>query len=195
MKWLPLFALLLMGCPPPHPVSQTRPTRIVRVVVEDGRDMTGWLPWQHKALLKLWPRLDATGYAFVLDARNPDVRVRSYNAGTYCPHGGGEYEPGRPFVWVDPACAHTAEELRFIVGHELLHWLTWRDSQWVGHLCLRGTDASDCHPRVHGVGMFSPFMPDSLEEDTARSVDAHMTAADIELLRVLRSNGVTLPQR
>lgn len=186
MKRLALFAFLLLGCPL-HPVPQPRPTRLVRVVVEDGSDMTGWLPWQHKALLKLWPRLDGTGYAFVLDARNPDVRVRTYNAGTYCPHGGGFYTVNRPFVEVDPACAHTAEELRYLVGHELLHWLQWRDFHWAGHLCLRDTDAPDCHPTVHGEGMLSPFMADSLEEETMRSVHANMTAADLELFRVLRA--------
>ena len=185
MKWLLLFALVLLGCPL-HPVPQPRPTRLVRVVVEDGRDMTGWLPWQHKALLKLWPRLDGTGYAFVLDARNPDVRVRTFDARTLCPHGGGLYEPGRPFVEVDPACAHTAEELRFIVGHELLHWLTWRDSHWVGHLCPHDTDAPDCHATVRGTGLLSPFMADSLEEETMRAVSAVLTPSDLELIRVLR---------
>lgn len=182
--WLVLVNALL-SCIMQHPqASDQRGT--IRVSVEDGRDMTGWLVWQHRALSKLWPRLGATGYMFVIDARNPDVRVRTFDAGPLCPHGGGFYEPGRPFVEVDPACAHTAEELRYLVGHEVMHWLTYRDHGWLGHVCVSGDTASDCHPTVHGVGLLSPIMADTLEAETFRASQARLTEADVELLRVLR---------
>lgn len=183
--WLVLVGALgsciMQGTPTPTPSLG-----VVRVSVVDGRDMTGWLPWQHRALAKLWSRLGATGHTFLVDNRNPDVTVRTFDAGPLCPHGGGLYEPGRPFVEVDPACAHTAEELRFLVGHEVMHWYTQRFHGWVGHLCEAPGDAVDCHPTVHGRGLLSPIMADTLEAETFRSSQAWLSQSDHDLLGVLR---------
>lgn len=187
MKFLLLLALLLAACRTPAP-SAPRPTRVVRVAIEDGVDMTGWLAWQLKALLKLWPRLDGTGYQFVIDQRNPDVRVRTFDAGSACEHGGGRYVVGTPIVEVDPVCMPGAERLRYAVGHEILHWLTWRDAQWAGHLCAQSDASSDCHPTVRGVGMLSPVLPAQLDASGSPlpPPDARLSPDDLRLLRALR---------
>lgn len=187
MKILLTLALLLAACRAPAPAA-ARPERIVRVAVEDASDMTGWLAWQRKALLKLWPRLDGTGYRFVIDERNPDVRVRTFDAGRSCEHGGGRYVLGAPVVEIDPVCVPGSERLRYAVGHELLHWLTWRDARWAGHLC-GGSDVSvDCHPTVRGVGLLSPVLPAQLDASGAAlpPPDAQLSPDDLRLLRALR---------
>lgn len=187
MKKLALTLALFAACTAPPAHETPRPQHVIRVSVEDGADLTGWMNWHRKALLKLWPRLDATGYAFVLDDRAPDVRVRTFDAGSGCAHGGGRYELGRPFVEIDPVCVHGAEELRFAVAHEVLHWLTWRDARWVGHLCVRD-EAPDCHPTVHGTGLLSPVLPadhDANGEPVSAPL-AVLSNDDLRLLRALR---------
>ena len=187
MKFLLTLALLLAACRAPTP-SAPRPTRVIRVAIEDGVDMTGWLAWQTKALLKLWPRLDGTGYQFVIDERNPDVRVRTFDAGHACEHGGGRYVLGAPVVEIDPVCVPGAERLRFAVGHELPHWLTWRDAQWAGHLCGGSDVSTDCHPTVRGVGLLSPVLPAQIDASGAPlpPPDAQLSNDDLRLLRALR---------
>lgn len=187
MKILALLALALLACRPPAPAAP-RPDRVVRVAIEDGSDLTGWLAWQRKALLKLWPRLDGTGYQFVIDQRNPDVRVRTYDAGASCEHGGGRYVVGSPVVEIDPVCVPGAERLRYAVAHELLHWLTWRDARWVGHLCGGSDVSSDCHPTVRGVGLLSPVLPAQLDAsgEPLPPPTAELTTDDLRLLRALR---------
>ena len=54
MKNMLTLTLLLAACRPPAS-AVVRPERVVRVAIENGTDMTGWLAWQRKALLKLWP--------------------------------------------------------------------------------------------------------------------------------------------
>lgn len=188
MKILSLLALLLAACTAPIAPRAPIPTRTIRVAIEDGADLTGWLAWQRKALLKLWPRLDGTGYRFVIDERNPDVRVRTFDAGSGCEHGGGRYVRGAPFVEIDPVCVPGAERLRYAVGHELLHWLTWRGARWAGHLCGGSDVSSDCHPTVRGVGLLSPVLPAQLDASGAPlpPPSAELSPDDLRLLRALR---------
>ena len=186
MKILALVALALLACRPPAPAAP-RPERVVRVAIEDGSDLTGWLPSQRRALSSLWPRLDATGYRFVIDERSPDVLVRTFDA-RGCERSAGEYLLGSRVVTVDPVCTHSDEELRFAVAHELLHWLTWRDAQWAGHLCKHSGDALDCHPTVHGVGVLSPVLGEVEDEYglSLSTADATLSTDDVRLLRALR---------
>lgn len=186
MKILLLFTLLFMACRPQTP-PEVRPARQVRVALEDGTDGTGWFQSHRDALSSLWPRLDSTGYRFVVDQRNPDVSVRTFDA-RGCQRSAGEYLLGSRFVVVDPACVQGDEVLRFAVMHELLHWLTWRDHRWAGHLCKQPEATTDCHPSVFGVGVLSPVLGEMEEGFGADPtfVSAEITKDDLRLLSVLR---------
>lgn len=186
MKILLTLALLLAACRAPAP-SAPRPTRVVRVAIEDGVDLTGWLPSHRRALTPLWVRMDATGYRWVIDERAPDVIVRTFDA-RGCERSAGEYLLGSRIVSVDPVCTHGDEELRFAVLHELLHWFTWRDYRWAGHLCKHEGAALDCHPTVHGTGALSPVMG---EVDDGfglmiSTTEARITDDDLRLIDALR---------
>ena len=187
MKILLTLALLLAACRPPAP-SAPRPERVVRVAIEDGTDGTGWFRSHRTALSTLWVRMDASGYQWVIDQRAPDVIVRTFDA-RGCERSAGEYLLGSRVVSVDPACVHSDEELRFAVMHECLHWLTWRDYRWAGHLCKHAHDVHDCHPSVHGTGVLSPVLGEVIDEYGVEisTANANISDDDVRLIDALRA--------
>lgn len=186
MKYFILVALLLcIGCTTQPTSPRVTPSRTIRVSFEDSWDTPGWRGWQLKAISKGFTRLDPTGYRWTPAATGWDVQVRTFDAGGHCEEAGGRYELNRPFVEIDPGCVQTAEQLRFVVYHELLHWFTWREYRWVGHLCREPREARDCSVRHFGVGLLSPVLQGGTEETLAMP-DASLSADDITLLQLLR---------
>lgn len=186
---------LLFACLPQSESVLPRPSRILYVSVEDGTDLTGWHSQHRKALRLLWKRMDATGWRWEeVDTTAPhiDVRVRTFDAHG-CEQSGGEYVLGARYVSVDPVCTHGDEELRYAVMHELLHWFTWREFRWAGHLCKRGTEAHNCHPTVRGTGVLSPVMGEAVTDQgvSLSTADARISADDLRLLFVLRHDTVS----
>lgn len=177
-----LILTLLLSCTTQRPV--TRPSQTIRVSFQDSWNTPGWRGWQLKAISKGFPRLDLTGYSWVQVSSSWDVQVRTFDAGGHCWEAGGRYELGRPFVEVDPGCVQTAEQLRFVVYHELLHWFTWTRYHWVGHLCREPMEVRDCSTRHFGVGLLSPVLQGGTA-DTLAMPSANMTQDDVTLLHLL----------
>jgi len=180
--------LVLSSCRLQPTNTAVRPTREIHVTLEDGVDGTGWFQSHRVALGGLWSRMDRTGYRWVFDARTPEVIVQTFDAHG-CERSAGEYLLGSRVVHVDPACLHGDEELRFAVMHELLHWLTWRDHRWAGHLCKKPGAVLDCHPSVFGVGVLSPVLGelDLNYGMTTVTASATLSTDDVRLLTALRS--------
>ena len=80
-----------------------------------------------------------------------------------------------------------AERLRYAVGHDCLHWLTWRDAQWAGHLCAQSDASSDCHPTVRASGC-SPCAASAARRERITTTTSRRAALpdDLRLLRALR---------
>ena len=162
------------------------PTPTIRVAIADGTDWTAWRPEHRAAIAAVLPALAATGDRWELASEaDADVVVRPYDSGGACEHA-GVYAPGSRDVRLDYACLHGLERLQYAVAHELLHWLTWRRARWVGHLCERAGDASDCHPTVHGRGVLAPVMPWEVDGDEyAPPPRVELSPDDLRLLRAI----------
>ena len=188
MKILFTLALLLAACTAPIAPRSPVPTRTIRVAIEDGADLTGWFASHRIAIARVWPRLDATGYRWIVDERNPELLVRTFDAHG-CSRSAGEYLLGSRVVTIDPACVHSDEELIYAVMHEALHWWTWREFHWAGHLCKHARDVADCHPSVHGVGVLSPVLGEELDDFGVdiSSASANLSDEDLRLIDALRA--------
>lgn len=177
--------LSLLSCrvqnPPP------RPTQTIRVGFQDSWDTPGWRQWHYRAVAKGLTRLDATGFSWVVVTQGWDVQVRTFDANGNCEEAGGRYQLNRPFVEVDPGCVQTAEQLRYVVAHELVHWFTYTRLGWVGHLCTVPGETSDCSELHYGVGLLNPTLGGETE-DTLAIVRAELTQDDITLLQLLREH-------
>ena len=167
------------------------PTPTIRVAIADGTDWTAWRPEHRAAIAAVLPALAATGDRWELASEaDADVVVRPYDSQGRCQSGAepvGALLRGRGEIAIDYACVHGLERLQWVVVHELLHARTER-SGWVGHLCERAGDASDCHPTVHGRGLLSPSMPSEGSDDAwAPPPRVALSDDDLRLLReVLR---------
>lgn len=168
-----LLWCLMHACTAPQiPSSFTGP--IVRVAVVDGTDWTAWRGDQREAIEHYLPTLSEVGVRFVVSERaDADLEVRTFDAGI-CSQT-GLYTAGDSFVRVDPACAHSEGELLFVVGHEVLHFTTWRELHWLGHVCTDTNTGERCHPTLRGESLLNPHVPND--------ANPRPTALDRQLFR------------
>lgn len=180
------LALLLAACTPPPPSAVPGVAPTVRVGIADGLDWTAWREDQRRAIASYLPTLSRVGVAWTLSREgDADVLVRSWDSGDGCARGAGRYVVGWRHVEIDAACAGGLDGLRYAVGHELLHWLTWRSARWVGHVCKLGTEALDCHREVRGRSLLNPVLVEDTGTLGALLVDVAPTDADRALVRAL----------
>lgn len=181
-----LFVLLLSACEPPPSLPATG--RTIRVALgPDPSGLTGWRPEHRVAFLRALAALRATGDTWVESSvGDADVVVEPFDAGARCSHA-GEYSPGERRVRIDYACVPGDERLAYALVHELLHYLTWVNARWAGHICVQPGDATDCTALVRGEAVLNPVMPGEFDAngEPLGPPDATLRRADVELLRAL----------
>lgn len=153
---LALFLLILSCTAPQTPSTFTGAT--IRVAVVDGTDWTAWREEQREAIENYMPLLSEVGVRFVVsEPANADVQIRTFDAGICAQT--GLYTVGDSFVRVDPACVTSTNDLLFVVGHEVLHYATWRELHWLGHVCTDTNTGERCHPSLRGESLLNPHVP------------------------------------
>lgn len=159
-----LLAAMVAACLPPA----DPPTGVVIGLVFEpdtvGRP-TAWRPEHRRALRDLPAVLAATGDTWTFGEAGVRLTLRTFDSGARCEHGGGGYEPGATYVWIDYACAHDDAQLQTIVTHEVLHWLEYQRHGTVHHLCRAQGDAPDCYPGVTGEGVLNPWLRSEFDHE------------------------------
>lgn len=185
MKILLFLALALLACtPPPAPLSPST-SDAVRVAIADGLDWTAWRDDQRTAIAAYLPALSRVGVQWTLvHERDADVLIRSWDAGERCPSGAAHYPVGWRYIEIDAACVGGFDGLRYMVGHELLHHLTWTRYRWLGHVCRFANESNDCHPTVLGKSLLNPFVAADASDEEGW-INTEPTEIDRELLAAL----------
>lgn len=179
-----LMPALLLSCTTQRP--EARPSQEIRISFRDTWDTPGWRPWHFRAVAKGLARLDSTGYRWVVTTGGTwDLQVRTFDARGNCEEAGGRYELGRPYVEVDPACVQTAEQLRFVVLHECMHWFTYTRFSWSGHVCRRPEEVVDCMQGLYGESLLNPTIQAATDETFAYP-SAELSSTDQRLFELLR---------
>lgn len=178
-----LCAHFVAACDPPT-APPTGQTYVVAFEADTPGAPTAWRTEHRRALAALATILAPTGDTWAFGETGAHLTLRTFDSGPGCPHGGGAYEPGAAYVWVDYACAHDDAQLRVIAAHEALHWLEHRRHRTVHHLCAREGDAPDCFPGVSGEGVLNPWLPGEYDPsgDPLGPVVPALTAGDLRVI-------------
>lgn len=186
---LALYASLASACTDPPAIRRMT----VRVAVADSFDgITGWRPAQRELIAGVLPELDATGNTWVYTSSvdEADVVVRTFDSGPGCRRGAGRYTVGTRYVEIDYACTPSPDTLRYVVAHELLHWLTDRVGATY-HICRTHSEVltdRTCYPGIIGEAVLNPVVPEANDrtfEELGAIPSPRPTRLDLQLLDAL----------
>lgn len=148
-----LLSLLFAACVAP---TQSNPALYGTVRVGIGPSLDGVWDWrqdQHDQIVAELATMSALGPQWVYSSEgDADVVIRAADLHGSC----GAFSRGLRFVEVDATCVHSSLELQQAAAHELMHWWTWTQHGWLGHICQHVGDASDCHPSIWGLAVLNP---------------------------------------
>lgn len=184
------LSALVVACEPAPMLPQTGAQ--IRVLVTDGVDGTGWLPWQREAIAAALANLNATGDQWVgVTGGESDVILRTFAAPSRG-HLAGRYDTVRRIAEIDTVQTHGPDWLMLSVEHELLHHRTVgipggclppRDpATCVFHICIRPGDTDDCHPTVFGPAILNPELPADVWNEEYVVPRTALYQADLDVL-------------
>jgi hypothetical protein len=158
VRFILLTALALSACLPSQHDPKVYGTHYVTAI--DNQTLGVFTPEEQQSIGRAIDALDALGPEFVaVNALDPraEVYVVRWHSPDCATEGAGYYDHGTAFVYVDPSCASSADMLSWVVAHEVMHWYTWHDFAWGGHICNgSGAPADHCHPSIVGPALLNP---------------------------------------